>query len=758
MFQFLLLKQIVISQLSNPIFEKKSIEQNREDGYWIEAIRSNNQPKIIQLIAYGLTQGQINLYHLTNTTTQSIIEKFDSPVAMDQADLTGDGFQDIIICFQYGRTMLDCDPDGGKIVWLQNPGLNSDQQFWKKHYIGKSTAMHRLKIGHFTQTQHWQIIGLPIVSQPNDLLSAVPVILFEQPENIFNATEWPYEIINQEYFHVIHDAELVKKDQLDTLLIASREGITWLYFDLSTNQWIIENIGSGESQQQETIFYGSGSLGVGKIGYDNFAYIATAEPFHGNTVAVYMKSIDNHLTQIQWKRYVLDVYGQANEQGEGPIHHIVCADFDNDGDDEFLVAFRGPSPNEGVYYYKLIDLSRGLFYKWKVSNDSAAKITLADFDNNGLLDFATISYAVPGYYISHNPSINIFYNKNNTINHDQFQIMKQNNQLLFKVPRPSQVRIQQTLPFITINEITLLLEILPPFHSRQIDNYTYIKVLWGDLIWIDSLTKINQSRTIFCRARSVCSLEIHSENNQIQAGSQGALIFIHKIYDRLHNLSPVENINKLIIKNSLPEYYSEELRQLTFQFVRYDQYQSDPQFKNVEFYNLKGFDIKFADNDESLCYIQLWAAGLGVNAGVHNHAKDTFCEIHVCLLNGNGKGGMHYLNSSTQEYDPLLTSDSEFQILPLPIFYEHGALWDIDAQNKPILRTDGTVVYPWHKWQAGNNASLNQSFDIWSVFEFSSRLFTSSDSSSGSSSGSSSLLNFDILWFFCFFIFFLFAN
>ncbi|CAF5134906.1 unnamed protein product [Rotaria magnacalcarata] len=120
--------------------------------------------------------------------------------------------------------------------------------------------------------------------------------------------------------------------------------------------------------------------------------------------------------------------------------------------------------------------------------------------------------------------------------------------------------------------------------------------------------------------------------------------------------------------------------------------------------------------------MQFWAAGQGVNAGIHNHATDTFCEIHVCLVNGSGKGGMHYLSSSKEAYDPLTTLDSTFKQLPLPAFYEHGPLWDIDAQNKPVVRSNGTVVYPWHKWQAGIDTSWNQSFDIWVVFEFNNRM------------------------------------
>jgi len=55
---------------------------------------------------------------------------------------------------------------------------------------------------------------------------------------------------------------------------------------------------------------------------------------------------------------VLDVFDNPNALGEGPGHHVICADFDGDGDDEFLVALRGPSPWKGVYYYKVLDLEK----------------------------------------------------------------------------------------------------------------------------------------------------------------------------------------------------------------------------------------------------------------------------------------------------------------------------------------------------------------------------------------------------------------
>ncbi|CAF3709720.1 unnamed protein product [Rotaria socialis] len=727
-------------QLSNdngsysPFFEKKLIEEKRKDGYWIEAFKVDNQNPI-GLIGYGLSCGEVNFYPNPCTTTEPgkaiRIQDLPGPVAMDQADITGNGINDIIICYQYGNTMVDCDPTGGKIIWLQNPGQKLEQEQWISHYIGRSTAMHRLKVGHFTQNKRLEIIGLPIVNEPYNLLAPVPVLLFQQPNDVLNTKEWPCEIIDKEFFHLIHDAKKINTGALDNLLIASREGINWLYFDEKFHKWTIEHIGEGEQEEKrQTTYYGSGCVDAGKVGNDSFAYIPTVEPFHGNVVAVYIKSTDNYLKQIQWKRYVLDVYGCPNEHGEGPAHHIVCADFDKDGDDEFLVALRGPSPNQGVYYYKPIDLSCGLFAKWKVSSDSAARIAVADFDNDGLLDFATISYYVPGYYEAENPSINIYYNRfaNKRVQgQKEIQVTKQSNKLLFKVPRPNKALKYETLPFTAVGGIALSLEVIPPCSSRQVSKNTYIKVLSGVIKWTSSATKsseeVHHSRMFLCAPKSVASLEIQSNENRLSTGKEGAILLVLKMDESMKDVPQFDSIGKVTIENTLPEYCSDETRKLGFQFVKCDKYEwGKDKFKGLEFYNLTGFIIDFADNDEHLCHMQMWAAGQGVNCGVRNLSDTIFCEVHACIVNGTGQGGIQYLRSSKEEYDPLTTPDSKFENLPVPSFYEHGPIWDIDAQKKTVFRENGTVVYPWHKWQSGNNGSSIQSFDIWITFEFDAQL------------------------------------
>jgi hypothetical protein len=399
--------------LLQPYFERQLIEDRRQDGYWIEAFGIENNAKA-DLVGYGLNRGEVNWYQNPHWTKRPIV-KLEGPVGMHYADINGDGRNDIVICYQYGATMVDCDPTGGKITWLENPGKLDGE--WKHHYIGRTTAMHRLKVGHFTQDKKWEVLALPIVGEPHNIHSIAPVLLFTQPDNVYNAREWARTVIDDTNYRVTHGVSIKQFNRrtgsnLDSALLASEQGITWLFFDTEQQCWQREVIGTGEmSEVSQTGFKGSGDVDAGKIGADSFAFIAAVEPFHGNTVAVYCKDSDQSLTGITWRRVVQDVYGDPNRMGEGPGHFVICADFDKDGDDEFLVALRGPMPWQGVFYYKAVDVKNGQFLKWRVSSDSAARIAVADFDGDGRLDFATIGYAVEGYYCADDPQIVVFYNK-----------------------------------------------------------------------------------------------------------------------------------------------------------------------------------------------------------------------------------------------------------------------------------------------------------------------------------------------------------
>jgi hypothetical protein len=399
-----------------PTFDTETVTDFLRDGYWLEAADIDGDGNL-DLVGYGLTVGEIYWYRAPHWDKHLIVDKIKEPVGAGFGDITGNGLPDLVVCYQLygpGGTIHHADGEGGKIDWLENPGDPAvSTENWKRHYVGRATGMHRLRVGHFSRTDRIQILGFPIVAVEG-VHAVLPVTLFTQPDD--PTDEWDAEVISRKDFRMIHGVArkpgLIPGSPLDSILMASDEGVTWLYYDEDAQRFSWEHIGDGETGQfEQTTFKGSGDLDGGRIGDDPLAYVAAIEPFHGNTVAVYTRT-GGDTTAAGWQRHLLDIFGDPNENGEGPGHTVMCRDFDGDGDDEFLIGLRGPEPWQGAYYYKAVDLEKGLFVKWKVSGESIARIVAGDFGNRGIEDFATISYSVPHYFVA--PKAEITLHRNTT--------------------------------------------------------------------------------------------------------------------------------------------------------------------------------------------------------------------------------------------------------------------------------------------------------------------------------------------------------
>ncbi|CAD7381942.1 hypothetical protein [Xanthomonas arboricola] len=406
-----------------PRFTAQIVVERLRDGYWVQALDVAGKGRH-DLVAYGPGIGEIYWYeNLPNVAgiewlRHLLADGIRMPVGMDSADVAGIGRQDVIVCYDLygaGGTFNDPAVDGGKIDWFENPGPDaSDSLRWTRHYIGHVPAMHRLRAGHFTRSDRLEILGFPIVST-SAMHGVVNVALFTRPDDVKHVACWPMSIIDNHSFRFVHGVEkktnLIPGSALDSLVVASDEGVSWFYYDESSGQWVRHLIGTGEiGQVEKTHFKGSGDADVGRIKADAFAYVAALEPFHGNTVVVYCKKPGEDPRSAQWKRYVLDVFSDPDTKGESPGHCVVCADFDGDGDDEFLVGLRGPAPWQGVMYYKALDVENGVFLKWRVGDESVARIALGDFKQRGVIDFATVGYSVPKYFEAANPKVVVYYN------------------------------------------------------------------------------------------------------------------------------------------------------------------------------------------------------------------------------------------------------------------------------------------------------------------------------------------------------------
>ncbi|KAI9373407.1 hypothetical protein BJX61DRAFT_533172 [Aspergillus egyptiacus] len=210
-------------EVHQPCFEPQIIHR-REDGYWIDTFYYHKDDKAPGLIVSGL-KGKVEYLEnpkrtragsqederkwiyvededsddgsssasdessaSSNGSSSSAEEEADpstwtayqichlyTPVPMASLDITGNGYNDIIVGYNFGPTMINSERNGGDIIWLENPGDNPKRE-WKRHFIGRWPAIHRLAVGYFTQRTFPEIIAAP-VSTP------VPLIIFQKPDN-----------------------------------------------------------------------------------------------------------------------------------------------------------------------------------------------------------------------------------------------------------------------------------------------------------------------------------------------------------------------------------------------------------------------------------------------------------------------------------------------------------------------------------------------------------------------------------------------
>jgi hypothetical protein len=405
--------------LLKPSFTTAVIDADPRDGYWVQAVDIDGDGRV-DLVASGLTRGEV-VWYQNPGWRRRIITTMDKPVSLDVADLTGDGRPDLVICHDYGNCMFDCGPQDGRISWLRNPTATDLNGLWEHRPIAELVATHRIRLGQFTSSENVQLAALPVVGAGTGAASlAAPVrtMVYDQPADPLSEDGWPGTELDTSAFRVVHGVVAGRfpgtpDPDRDSFLLASAEGISWLGTD-EDGAWQHTNIGTGVAPQPSREFpayqfAGSGNLAIGTVGGVSHALILAVEPFHGNTLALYLRPPGQLTFARPWARHEVEVFPAPDAEHDAVAHHVVAADFDGDGDDEFLVAVRGPAPTQGVYYYKF-DATGRLLLREQVSTGSVARIAVADFHGDGRLDFVTTAYDTVGYYEIDDPRIELHRN------------------------------------------------------------------------------------------------------------------------------------------------------------------------------------------------------------------------------------------------------------------------------------------------------------------------------------------------------------
>ncbi|KAK0222088.1 hypothetical protein IW262DRAFT_1460408 [Armillaria fumosa] len=586
------------------------------------------------------------------------------PVSMAYADISGNSYNDVIVSDRYGPSMDELWPDGGRIQWFENVEDPSKEQ-WQPRYVGQSPGMHRLsRVGHFTRTDVIQIVALPVITKSSDLDTLVPVIIYTKPDDPMSASEWEKEIPFNSNFRVVHEVVVVPSYNggLDRIMLASREGISFLWYDDSAKKWEFETLGTGMPQIPGNRFWGSSSA------------------MHGNYVTIYVKDEDalpNQVAGVRWTRHILEEFtSPSTGHAPGVIHQLVCADIDGDGVDEFLVAMMGSNP--------------------------------PSWDKTG--DFATVSYSVPGYFESPIPLVPLY-------EATPITVENLNDEVLFHVPHPDAIRMVDKVEFLDVADQKMSLVVVPP--SRYpVKLGDGVKVIAGRVLWIDKDGKLHE-RTQAPAPFEASTITVEAEDHTMSTRNEGA-VFVLFEKSSTSGQPPFTDMSQLCAHNLFPLRFPSAVRHATFPWVKVeDAPWANGRFKGDEFYNLVGFHVRYADDsDEPICHIRLWTAGVNVSAGFHNHIGQSFAEIHACIVNGTGKGGMSWATVADGKFDPANPDKSSYSSVVVPSMSEHGPLWRTSADGIPLFRDNGTVYYSWHAWIAGNGDPDKQKFDVWVAFEF----------------------------------------
>ncbi|WP_017571640.1 hypothetical protein [Nocardiopsis halotolerans] len=432
---------------ARPKFESEVIASDTGDGYWVHKAKA-------ELVTSGLTQQKVERYQRSNDSwSRSGVFDFgttglNKPVALDHAYFSHGSHPDLVICHNYGDCMFGCGNDDGKISWLK-PDANGA---YTRHEVASLVATHRVRLGNFTRGRGLQLAAFPVVGRADPgtpepekgeagFLKPYSPVLYDIPDD--PAKEWkPASApgLDTLRFRIVHAIVAGRfpgtpRPDLQSFVVASHNGLDWIGPGRD-GVWIRRHIGDGvpprasqeigkpKNYKNTPEFGGSGNVAIGRVGGQAASCIVTVEPFHGNTVAVHTRPWGTGSPfERPWERRVVKVFPQPVESEEEGTkkrydavgHHVVAADFDGDGDDEFLIAMRGPQnsdpaqPTQGVLYLKLDSTGRVVVREW-VSRDSTAHIAVLDANGDGRLDFATTSYHTVNYYESRETKVQLFRN------------------------------------------------------------------------------------------------------------------------------------------------------------------------------------------------------------------------------------------------------------------------------------------------------------------------------------------------------------
>lgn len=351
-----------------PAFEAKVIDPNI--GVVCYAVTSADVNGDGKRDIVAVSENRVQWYEAPHWTKHVILENQTDPenVCIAAHDIDGDGKVD----FALGAGWIKSN--SGTIQWITRGANESDK--WSVHFIGKEVSTHRMSFADVLGQGKPQLVVSPLNRSTSP--TGIRLMAFEAPGQP-RTDRWKMTVLD-ETLNRMHNHTHVdwnNDGKLDTIT-ASEEGV--FLIERAGDSFKKSQLGTGAAGDKPEL-RGAGEIRVGKF-KSGAKFLATVEPMHGTSVAVYTANSDGSLPL---KRTVIE---DTLKQG----HAVWAADLDGDGTDEIVIGHReagtGAVKGPGLYVYS----SEGeTSHKWgkHVIDDGGVAVEDAfgaDLNGDGKLD------------------------------------------------------------------------------------------------------------------------------------------------------------------------------------------------------------------------------------------------------------------------------------------------------------------------------------------------------------------------------------
>lgn len=366
-------------------FKPVEIDKAIEIGYGLAAADVNGDKKTDLVLA---DKAQIVWYENPSWKKHVIAEKLTprDHVCVAAADIDQDGKAEIAVGAEWnpGDTV-----NSGAVFYLAPPSDRTAK--WDPVKLHHEPTVHRMRWVKNAEGK-FDLVVVPLHGRGNNSKAegaGVKILAYKMPRD--PKQPWKTELLD-ESLHKTHNFDPVQldRDPGEEMYVVGKEGL----FLLDANTRKLSLLGTNAID-------GAGEVRGGRV--DNRqAFVATIEPMHGNTLAVYTAPSAVEHADAKWHRTVLD---ETLVDG----HALACGDLIGQGRDQIVVGWRAmnrPGAKVGMKVFTSDDATLRKWTSTMVDDGGMAceDLVLADLNGDGKLDIAAAGRATKNVKIYFNES------------------------------------------------------------------------------------------------------------------------------------------------------------------------------------------------------------------------------------------------------------------------------------------------------------------------------------------------------------------